>query len=296
MSAAPDMKAWAMRYAARGWPVFPLWWPVDDLCACGKADCGKQAGKHPHGRLAPHGFEDATTDADKVAAWWTAAPLANIGIRTGVAFDLFDVDHDDVIEGTAHLPEMEMAGGPVARTGRGWHFLVLPTGLGGRTRFGRHQGESHCDWRGRDGYMVAPPSLHYSGVRYRWYSPDDLAIAPAPPELFAALNEKEITRDERSSSTSPGTRLPSMGTGQGWSASGPIESVRTAVEGTRNDMLNWAAYRLTQDYVTGRCSRADLHNALEQLEQVAVSIGLSATEARATIRSGFKSAAGSVAA
>jgi Bifunctional DNA primase/polymerase, N-terminal len=54
--------------------------------------------------------------------------------------------------------------GSVARTGGGgWHLLYGPTGLGNRV--GLLPG---MDWRGRDGLIVAPPSRHASGHRYRW--------------------------------------------------------------------------------------------------------------------------------
>jgi len=42
----------ALKYATRGWPVFPLWWPENGGCACGKPDCSKP-GKHPLGKLVP---------------------------------------------------------------------------------------------------------------------------------------------------------------------------------------------------------------------------------------------------
>lgn len=51
-------------FAASGVPVFPV--------AAG--------GKQP---LTRHWFHDATTDLDRVRAWWSAAPAANIGMPTG---------------------------------------------------------------------------------------------------------------------------------------------------------------------------------------------------------------------
>ena len=43
----------ALRYAAKGWPVFPC------------------HGKIP---LTPHGFHDASTDAATIEAWWRKIP------------------------------------------------------------------------------------------------------------------------------------------------------------------------------------------------------------------------------
>src|SRR4051812_46368242 len=66
----------ALWYAEHGWPIFPL---------------------RPHGKtpLTAHGFKDATTDTGTVRDWWTATPDANIGVATGVLFDVIDVDGPD---------------------------------------------------------------------------------------------------------------------------------------------------------------------------------------------------------
>src|SRR5690348_15513877 len=65
----------AAKLAKRGIPVFP----------CAPSE------KQP---LTPHGFHDASTDAEVVAAWWRRWPEANIGIPTGAAsgVDVVDVD------------------------------------------------------------------------------------------------------------------------------------------------------------------------------------------------------------
>ena len=54
----------ALRYAARGWPVFPC------------------RGKIP---LTPHGFHDASTDAATIEAWWRENPDALISVATGAS-------------------------------------------------------------------------------------------------------------------------------------------------------------------------------------------------------------------
>src|SRR5215207_933013 len=87
----------ALSYAARGWRVIPLWWPVQTgtspVCACPQgAHCGRDSrntGKHP---LIDDWPENATTDATTIRAWWTQHPRANIGLTTGGGLVNLDVD------------------------------------------------------------------------------------------------------------------------------------------------------------------------------------------------------------
>lgn len=81
---------WALETAAHGLPVFPLvhTLPNGD-CSCRKgAECPSK-GKHP---ITKHGYLEATTDADKIRAWWTRNPDANIAIHPGKDFVYMDLD------------------------------------------------------------------------------------------------------------------------------------------------------------------------------------------------------------
>ena len=65
----------ALKYALRGWHVFPLHTPTFSPegdgaasgCSCGKPAC-KSIGKHP--RTAT-GLKEATNDVDQIRKWWT---------------------------------------------------------------------------------------------------------------------------------------------------------------------------------------------------------------------------------
>lgn len=136
----------ALLYATRGWPVLPL----------------VAREKRP---LTKRGLLDATTDKDAITLWWQRWPDANVGLRTGVAFDVLDIDGEI---GNASLlglagPEAATASGPVSHTGRGTHWLYLPGGTANRAAI-----RPKLDWRGTNGYIVAPPSIHPDGHQYRW--------------------------------------------------------------------------------------------------------------------------------
>src|SRR5215218_7854641 len=204
----------ALSYASRGIPVLPLHYPLphrSDLqalsgdrplgpsassvsCSCRDPSCG-QVGKHPLGSLVPHGVKDATTNRARVLAWWTRHPQANIGLATGHRFDVLDVDGpagEHAIRALAATHGLQSSG-PLVRTGGGgWHFYLTPTGLGNV----HPQGLEHVDWRGRGGYVVAPPSRHACGHPYQWAAGRDLDTPPSkvPAVLLERLRYRQLHR------------------------------------------------------------------------------------------------------
>lgn len=146
----------ALAYASMGWPVLPLT-PRD---------------KTPLGKLVRTGLKEATTDLGQVRTWWEMYPAANIGLRTGDAFDVVDLDGDAAIASLRGLAPGYKHPGPVSATGKGYHLLFQPTGA--RNAAARLPG---IDFRGQSGYIVAPPSVHPNGHRYVWAKDGEL---PAP--------------------------------------------------------------------------------------------------------------------
>lgn len=171
-----DLLPAALSYAKRGWPVFPLW----------------PGNKTP---LTKDGFKSASVERDVILAWWHQWPDANIGIATGVAFDVLDIDGREGVD--ALLLYLASGGehfahtGPVSQTGKGWHYLFAPTGAGNAAGL-----LTKVDYRGRGGYIVAPPSLHPLGHHYTWdpSRPEKAPLPEAPAWLIRLL---ETPRNER---------------------------------------------------------------------------------------------------
>lgn len=199
---APDALARAARwYAAHGIAVFPLR-PGAKMPLAPKAhpddptlqrECKRTCGRDGHG------LYDATTDLDRVARWWTDTPQANIGLPTGINFDVVDIDgptgmrtyieqirhgqcprRDDGITpaccdngNTCHGSDQllnDLTGGVLgtARTAGengGLHFYMRPTGDPNGTSI-----LPGVDYRGVGGFVVAPPSRGRLG-RYTWQQP-----------------------------------------------------------------------------------------------------------------------------
>lgn len=261
----------ALEYARKGWLVLPI----------------EPRGKRPLGRLAPHGLKDASADPEVIWDWWVAEPEANIGLATGVAFDVLDIDgpggHVGLVMEMGETDEPVY--GPTTVTGHGWHCFVAPTGLGNRAGF-----VPGCDWRGQGGYVVAPPSTHPSGREYTWYLPDDELVgvdAPIQPAPAWLLN---LLRHPEPASVPVATTRPARGTGAyGRRAlESEVGKVLLAVQGRRNHTLNAAAFSLGQLIAGGVL---DVDEVVDALLLAAERVGLAVQESRDTIASGLRSGA-----
>jgi hypothetical protein len=134
-----DHLAAALRYVSQGIPVLPLV-SRSKFPLIAAADDG-------------HGLHDATTNAAQIQAWWKAHPTANIGLRTGVVFDVINLDSEAAVDALeAARDGRERIRGPVVATAKSLHYLVLSTGLGNRTGV-----LPSVDFRGQGGYIVTPP-------------------------------------------------------------------------------------------------------------------------------------------
>lgn len=189
MISETDTKAkWAQQYVDElGFSLIPLHWIRKGKCSCGK-DC-HSAGKHPIGRLAPHGLKDASSDPAVVREWWTKCPDANIGCLTGDSFWALDLDGAEGIQQfTDMLDKHEsIPFGPMAATGGAgehWLFSYHTDPVKSRSLKGYS-----IDTRGDGGYIVLPPSNHISGGEYRWHrSPLNYPLGPAPGWLMELVS------------------------------------------------------------------------------------------------------------
>jgi Bifunctional DNA primase/polymerase, N-terminal len=268
-----------LAYARLGYRVLPLHHPIQPAganpgsqlgCSCGDRGCGS-VGKHP---LTPHGLYDATDDPDQLAWWWRRWPQANIGLVTGEVADALDVDG---LAGRAALRRWAtehgaFIDGPLVRTGTGWHFYLAPSGTGNRVGL-----LEHVDWRGAGGYVVAPPSLHHSGVRYRWLRPLTATLPEGPGPLRELLEPPRALQPPV-----PQFRPVSAGHPYGLKAlQVELARVAQAPKGRRNHTLYQAGLRLYSLVAGGVLERAGVES---DLLQAAEACGLLADEPAQTRR------------
>jgi Bifunctional DNA primase/polymerase, N-terminal/Primase C terminal 1 (PriCT-1) len=184
----------ALKYAARGWRVFPIHSPTAEGCSCEKPSC-EHVGKHSRIMDWPNA---ATTDPAIIRDWWARWPDANIGIATGPESGIFvlDVDGEDgqaslkLLEADEPLPQTLRAltgrrGQSGERTGFHLYFnCAVGTNLNNKAGL---LGKG-LDIRAAGTCVVAPPSRHSSGLRYEW-AQEVSAIVDAPPWLIAMASK-----------------------------------------------------------------------------------------------------------
>ncbi len=148
-------------YTQRGFHVLPL----------------QPGEKVPHGRLAPHGYKDATNDPAKAARWDRIYPPLNIGVRVGTPWEGSDLRLAVVVLYPGVLPPEAYEDLPynpwIASTlSGGLHLYVWEDGdsEGGITRLVDETGRAVGEVRAGKGYVVAPPSV-VDGRQYEWLSP-----------------------------------------------------------------------------------------------------------------------------
>ena len=86
-------------------------------------------------------------------------------------------------------------------------IYLAPTGLGNA----HPRDLEHVDWRGRGGYVVAPPSRHAFGHPYQWTPGRDL---DTPPAQVPAVLLKRLQPRQRQRPTGP-VQLPALADGSG---------------------------------------------------------------------------------
>jgi hypothetical protein len=242
----------ALAMAARGWHVFP--------CVAN--------GKRPV--LRGNWQQHATTDPDRIRRWWEGTSY-NIGVSCGpsglVVIDL-DVDKDaSGADGADSLARLcARVGQPrpsgtltVCTPSGGTHLYFLAAGRPVRNSAGRLG--PRIDVRADGGYVVGPGS-RIGGRTYEVRG--DAFPRPVPEWIIDALTAPDVSSGTVSSGTvSSGTvpptrasQLPGPGT-RGATAYAMAalreETLRMAiaVDGTRHDTLNKAAFSLGQLVAAG---------------------------------------------
>ena len=182
----------AVAYAERGWPVFPLWPIRLDGCGCPDPRCGN-AGKHPLTKGWPNSI--ASIPAAK-RVWGGHLGERGIGVALGARARMWALDIDPRHGGVEALQALERDYGAlpvslrVATGGGGLHvyFRWPDDGLPVSNANGLPPG---LDTRGEGGFTVLPPSQHVSGGAYKWLTLRHARLESAPAWLLELVRQRQ---------------------------------------------------------------------------------------------------------
>lgn len=164
----------ALAYAARGWSVLPLT-PRQKMPLAGSS-----------------GYKASTTDPAAILNVWSTRPDLNVGIAPSGLFLVIDVDPrnggDRSLARLGCLPKTLTVETPSGGT---HYYMSVPQGISLRKSLSSYPG---IDFLFSRCYVVAPPSVHPNGGKYKWRdgcSPDDLEMAEATRSLLELLATTE---------------------------------------------------------------------------------------------------------
>ena len=217
-----DLAAHARAYLRRGWKIVPLWWidkpesvstetgeVTPGVCGCPRGNRCSSPGKHPHTQ---HGTKKPLKSGLEIDLYWAQNPRCNIGIATGTTSGLVVLDVDVEKGGDASVRKIFDRYSPPGRT------PISVTGSGGRHILYGHPGQPirnaigympGIDVRADGGLIVAPPSMHVTGVRYRWHPsahPRYCPLEPMPDWMAVFCHANDLKRRVRNRAYGAGRR------------------------------------------------------------------------------------------
>lgn len=147
-------------------------------------------------------FQDTAPTLDQLRAWWGETPDAGIALVLGQSSQVIVVDLDGGEAAERLLTERGItlpAAAPRVRTRHGWHvYLRCTHPVADRIAlFSSDVPKAQVDVRGQ-GIIMAPPSMHPTGVPYEWETPlpphDDTPLPVAPARLLDLLQAPPTPR------------------------------------------------------------------------------------------------------
>ena len=251
------------------------------------------AGKRP----VLKGWQSTPRESLEQALAWAAQ--GNVGLRTGRASGIVVVDVDP----GGDIEPLDLPGTVTALSGRpdAYHLYFRHDGPLGNSS---QKLGPNIDVKADGGQVVFPGSVHPdTGAVYAWaegYEPHNVEIAQLPASIVQLLASANRHKSPPAPETPKGPACgpsPSGNTPEGRTDAKAaryaqralqleLHELHTAGNGTRNQMLNRAAFSLGQLVGGGYLRRAEVEAALHS---AAVSVGLEPPEIKATLRSGLDS-------
>jgi hypothetical protein len=219
-------------------------------------------------------YKTRRASLEEIATWEQAGH--NSGIVTGAISSIFVLDCDTpeavALALKLGIPENGVSVGTAK--GKHFYFRYPDFSIPNKTNF-----LPGMDIRGEGGFVVAPGSIHPSGVVYVWANqPSWNEIPPSPEWLLDRLHRDAPVKSE----------MPVVITAKPYGRSAldrELTILRNTATGGRNHQLNRSAFALAQLAAGGQI---DSGEALTALRHAAQKIGLENLEIEVTLASGWQ--------
>jgi hypothetical protein len=189
----------ALELLTHGFKVVPVHTVKNGQCSCKNPKCSSIA-KHP----LPSAWQKVcSSDPLAIKSWWKTFGDINAGVVTGKASGVVVLDIDPRHGGMDTLDDLQ------AKHGRLPDTATVETGSGGfhyyfkapdiSLKNGANVGGQGVDFRGDNGFVVSPHSLHKSGGIYDWYdgqTPSEAGFSDLPSWLFDLVYKPPVKQVE----------------------------------------------------------------------------------------------------
>lgn len=278
------------------WHVFACYGIENSwTCNCRVGSACTNPGKHPANK---NGFKEAVSHQDAVKHIMFYGPRRNVGIACKISNILvIDIDPRNgghhSFEQLKELTQLPTIDTVEALTGnylvdgiflRGRHvYFQVPKNYSFVTNLKAFPG---IDFK-HNGYVVAPPSMHATGVSYEWVegrSPEEIPLHPLPHALMELLAVEEypnrslqesITQDEFDA-----LNEQNFGPTAQTALKNLVDELRNTREGSRNNQTFLAAVTVASWAAGGT---VPLSESLDAVVEAAMETGLPAQEVIDTV-------------
>lgn len=176
-------------------------------------------------------YQQERASKETLERWFANTDNANIGVITGKVSNVVVLDIDNV---SGIKPEHVLPDTPTVKTNRGYHYYFKHPGFDFSSFKIMGLGEVQSDGK----YVVAPPSIHPSGVKYEWLQGfGETPLADMPDWLLSKARDYQKTKDTLSPAANDNSETTAYG--KAWFAD--VEELAREASGGRNDLLNKVA-------------------------------------------------------
>jgi putative DNA primase/helicase len=180
-----------LKQIKRDFKIFPIWYAVDNKCACYNITCSCPC-KHP---IYKGGYKIASSNLIRIENWLKVNPKCNWAVATGKPSNIVVIDVDNRKDGNKNISAFNLPITYTISTGNGHHYYFnLPKEH--KYLSSKNGLLDGVDFKANGGYVIIPPSTHINGNQYK--ISEENPIVDLPENLLSLIlnNVKDNTFKE----------------------------------------------------------------------------------------------------